>query len=42
VFDANLRFVETKMCCHDGFFELPEGPGLGVTPAPGLWAHVVG
>jgi len=42
VFDANLRFVETKMRCHNGFFELPDGPGLGVTPAPGLWAHVVG
>ena len=42
VFDANLRFVETKMRCHNGFFELPDGPGLGVTPAPALWAHVVG
>jgi L-alanine-DL-glutamate epimerase-like enolase superfamily enzyme len=42
VFDANLRFVETRMRCHDGFFELPDVPGLGVTPAPGLWAHVVG
>jgi len=41
VFDANLRFVETNMRCHNGFFELPDGPGLGVTPAPGLWAHVV-
>ena len=41
VFDANLRFVETRMRCHNGFFELPDGPGLGVMPAPGLWAHVV-
>ncbi|TMH06975.1 MAG: mandelate racemase/muconate lactonizing enzyme family protein, partial [Betaproteobacteria bacterium] len=41
VFDANLRFVETSMRCYKGFFELPDGPGLGVTPAPGLWAHVV-
>lgn len=41
VFDANLRFVETTMRCQNGFFELPDGSGLGVAPAPGLWAHVV-
>ncbi len=41
VFDANLRFVRTRMRCADGFFELPDGPGLGVEPAPALWAHVV-
>lgn len=41
VFDANLRWVRTRMRCADGFFELPEGPGLGVEPAPELWAHVV-
>jgi L-alanine-DL-glutamate epimerase-like enolase superfamily enzyme len=41
VFDANLRFVDTRMRCVDGEFTLPEGPGLGVEPAPGLWAHVV-
>jgi L-alanine-DL-glutamate epimerase-like enolase superfamily enzyme len=41
VFDANLRLVHTRMRCADGFFELPEGPGLGVEPAAELWAHVV-
>lgn len=41
VFDANLRFVRTRMRCSNGFLELPEGPGLGVEPAPELWAHVV-
>jgi L-alanine-DL-glutamate epimerase-like enolase superfamily enzyme len=41
VFDANLRWVRTRMRCVDGFFELPEGPGLGVEPAPELWAHMV-
>ena len=42
VFDANLRYVETRMRCADGFFELPEGFGLGVEPTPELWNHVVG
>jgi galactonate dehydratase len=41
VFDANLRFVRTRMRCAAGFFELPEGPGLGIEPAAELWAHVV-
>jgi galactonate dehydratase len=41
VFDANLRFVETRMRCADGFFELPDGPGLGVEPKADLWSHVV-
>ena len=41
VFDANLRFVETRMRCAGGFFELPDGPGLGVEPKAELWNHVV-
>jgi len=41
VFDANLRFVRTRMRCADGFFELAEGPELGVEPAPELWSQVV-
>ena len=41
VFDANLRWVRARMRCVDGFYELPEGPGLGVEPAPELWAHVL-
>jgi galactonate dehydratase len=41
VFDANLRLVRTRMRCAAGFFELPEGPGLGIEPAAELWAHVV-
>jgi L-alanine-DL-glutamate epimerase-like enolase superfamily enzyme len=39
-FDANLRFVETRMRCANGAFELPEGPGLGVEPKPDLWQHI--
>ncbi len=41
IFGANLRFVETRMCCVDGSFELPEGPGLGVEPKAELWQHIV-
>src|SRR6266571_3102489 len=40
VFDTNLRFVETRMRCAGGFFELPDGPGLGVEPKAELWNHV--
>jgi L-alanine-DL-glutamate epimerase-like enolase superfamily enzyme len=41
VFDANLRFVETRMRCANGCYEMPEGFGLGVEPKPELWEHVV-
>jgi L-alanine-DL-glutamate epimerase-like enolase superfamily enzyme len=41
IFDANLRFVETRMRCVDGSFELPAGPGLGVEPRADLWQHIV-
>lgn len=40
IFDANLRYVDTRMRCVDGDFELPEGPGLGVEPRAELWQHV--
>lgn len=39
VFDRNLQFVDTTMRCLAGAFTLPEGPGLGIEPAPTLWAH---
>jgi L-alanine-DL-glutamate epimerase-like enolase superfamily enzyme len=41
IFDANLRFMETRMRCVDGKFELPRGPGLGVVPKAELWKHIV-
>lgn len=40
VFDKNLRFVKTTMHCAEGFYTLPEGPGLGVEPAPALWEFI--
>jgi L-alanine-DL-glutamate epimerase-like enolase superfamily enzyme len=42
VFDATLRFVDTRMRCVDGRFELPRGAGLGVEPKAELWKHIVG
>jgi L-alanine-DL-glutamate epimerase-like enolase superfamily enzyme len=41
VFDANLRFVDTRMRCVDGRFELPDGAGLGIEPRAELWRHIV-
>jgi galactonate dehydratase len=42
VFDRNLRFVQTTMRCESGLFTVPDGPGLGVEPAPEVWQHVIG
>jgi len=41
VFDANLRFIDTRMRCVGGEIMLPEGPGLGVEPKSELWQHIV-
>ena len=41
VFDANLRFVETRMRCVDGRYEVPVGAGLGIEPKAELWTHIV-
>ena len=40
VFDRNLQYVKTSMACQSGFFTLPEGPGLGIEPADGVWQFV--
>lgn len=32
VFDRNLRFLMGDMGCENGFYRVPEGPGLGVAP----------
>lgn len=32
IFDRNLQFLHGNMACAAGFFTLPDGPGLGVTP----------
>lgn len=40
VFDRNLQYVKTSMCCVNGAFQLPQGPGLGVEPSDEVWQHV--
>ena len=32
VFDRNLHFVNTTMCCEAGYYHVPAGPGHGVVP----------
>jgi L-alanine-DL-glutamate epimerase-like enolase superfamily enzyme len=40
VFDKNLPYVTGDMCCSDGHFNVPGGPGLGVTPSERVWNFV--
>jgi L-alanine-DL-glutamate epimerase-like enolase superfamily enzyme len=42
VFDRNLTYVNTTMCCERDAFTLPDGPGLGIEPAESVWAFVAG
>ena len=32
IFDRNLEYLEGSMRCQEGYFHLPDGPGLGVEP----------
>lgn len=41
IFDRNLQFVHTSMRCADGYFTLPEGPGIGVEPRDELFEYVI-
>jgi galactonate dehydratase len=40
VFDRNLRYVDTTMRCEAGYYQVPAGPGHGVTPKPELMQFV--
>jgi galactonate dehydratase len=40
VFDRNLRYVNTRMRCEQGYFYLPEGPGLGIEPHASVWQFI--
>lgn len=40
IFDRNLSFLDTRMVCAQGYFGLPDGPGLGVTPRPSIFDHL--
>ncbi|MDD4756907.1 mandelate racemase/muconate lactonizing enzyme family protein [Petrimonas sp.] len=32
IFDKNLKYVKTSMKCEDGYFTVPQEPGLGIEP----------
>lgn len=40
IFDRNLKYVKTGMRCEAAHFVLPEGPGLGIEPAPEVFQYV--
>lgn len=39
IFDKNLEYIKTTMNCENGFFTLPEGPGIGVEPASKVFQY---
>lgn len=39
VFDRCATLLDGRLRCEAGFFELPEGPGLGVRPNEEFWRH---
>ncbi len=41
IFDQNLRLVHTRMNCEQGYFHLPQGPGLGVEPLDAAFDYIV-
>jgi galactonate dehydratase len=41
IFDRNVTFLDGTMRCEAGFFHLPEGPGLGVSPKPEVLSFVI-
>jgi L-alanine-DL-glutamate epimerase-like enolase superfamily enzyme len=40
IFDKSLALVTGTMACADGFYTMPQGPGLGVKPRDALFSHV--
>jgi galactonate dehydratase len=41
VFDRNVQYMDTTMKCNAGFFSIPQGPGLGISPKKSLWQFLV-
>jgi galactonate dehydratase len=41
IFDKNLQFASGDMACEAGFYTVPTGPGLGVTPKDAVFQHVI-
>lgn len=42
VFDDNLRLMKTTMRCESGFYQVPDGPGIGVEPSDAFWKYAAG
>jgi galactonate dehydratase len=46
IFDPHLPLTQPTgsrhMACHAGYYQLPDGPGLGVEPSPAMLSHIVG
>ena len=42
IFDRNRAFITGDMRCEEGYFYLPEGPGLGVEPRETVFDYVMG
>jgi len=40
IFDKNLAYLRGNMRCEEGFFYLPDGPGLGVEPTDELFKYL--
>ena len=41
IFDKNLQYAEGDMACEAGFYTIPTGPGLGVTPKDAVFQYVI-
>lgn len=42
IFDRNRAFITGDMRCEEGYFYLPDGPGLGVEPREAVFDYVMG
>lgn len=40
IFDKNLKYVKTSMKCENGFFTVPQEPGLGIEPADMVFNYI--
>ncbi len=41
IFDKNLKYVTGDMKCEAGFYQVPEGPGLGVEPTQEVFDLII-
>ncbi len=41
IFDKNLKYLKTTMSCSEGYFHLPDGPGLGTEPTEEVFEMVL-